>query len=396
MAQTRSLTWSLLALLAVIAVAASQVRSPDPQLELVQAGPPPVVEPTGRLQAAYEVARSASVRIEARCLGRTAGPVLGVGSGFFVSSDGKVLTAYHVVDPTNASAQCPVAYTAVTHDESRYQLELVGFDAYMDIAALQAVVDRSVDYLSLVQRAPSPGEEVVAIGNSRNEFLAARAGRVTRLGVRAGRSDFADDTIELTASLAPGDSGGPVVNARGEVIGVVSYISFNPSAMSSDSYIPPYLRGLSLPRNYASYAVPVTLEGDLAAAVIGGSQRDIPVIGFNWLTGMDYDPETSEYYLGARPGPIVNSVQAGGPAAQAGLRSFEQSTAVNADGTLTVIPVADVITAIDGVATPTFYDLYAEIRRKEIGQTVVLTVQRGNASVRVELVLGAKRAVFRS
>ncbi len=404
MQRTRSATWLLLSLLALVATAAtllrypdaSRVRAQDPRLEHVQSGPPPVVEPTGMLEEAFALARTATVRIEARCVGVTWGPPLGVGSGFFVSSQGMLLTAYHVVDPTSTNAPCPVAYFAIAHDESRYPLELVGFDAYMDVAALQAAVDRAVDFLPLVQRAPSVGDAIVAIGNSRNQFLAARAGRVTRLGVRPGRSDFADETIELTASLAPGDSGGPVVNERAEVVGVVSYISFNPTAMSSDSYIPPYLRGVALPRNYASYAVPVTLGGSLATAVMGGSQRDLPVLGFTWPPGADYDPSTSDVYLGSRPGPIVGTVTAGGPADLAGLRSYRQSQEVGPDGSVRVVPVADVIVAVDGVATPTFYDLLAQIRSKAIGQSVELTVQRGNASVRLEIVLGARRAVFRS
>lgn len=402
MQQTRSVTWLLLSLLALVATAATLLRHPDasrvqvqdPRLEHVQAGPPPVIEPTGRLEEAFALARTATVRIEARCVGVSWGPPLGIGSGFFVSSQGMLLTAYHVVDPTSTNLSCPIAYFAITHDESRYPLELVGFDAYMDIAALQAAVERAVDFLPLVQRPPSVGDAVVAIGNSRNQFLAARAGRVTRLGVRPGRSDFADDTIELTASLAPGDSGGPVVNERAEVVGVVSYISFNPTAMSSESYIPPYLRGVALPRNYASYAVPVTLEGALVAAVLGGSQRDVPVLGFGWQ-GRDYDPSTSDIYLGSRPGTVVGTVAAGGPADVAGLRPFGQSQEVGPDGRLRIVPVADVIVAVDGVATPTFYDLLAQIRSKAIGQSVELTVQRGNASIRLEIVLGARRAVFR-
>ena len=65
----------------------------------------------------------------------------------------------------------------------------------------------------------------MAVGNSRGEFLAARAGRVTRLGVQAGRADFASGTIELTNSLAPGDSGGPVyadLDGQRVIIGLVS------------------------------------------------------------------------------------------------------------------------------------------------------------------------------
>src|SRR5690606_2261794 len=145
-------------------------------------------------------------------------------------------------------------------------------------------------------------------GNSRDAFMGARAGRVTRLGVQAGRADFANDTIELTNSLAPGDSGGPVIHARGEAVGAVSYISFNPNAMSAQSYVPPFLQGLSIARDFAGYAVPVTQRSNLVDAVLAGERRDYPVVGFRWRPGLDYDPAKSPHYLGSRPGPIVDSV----------------------------------------------------------------------------------------
>src|SRR5690606_41198334 len=110
--------------------------------------------------------------------------------------------------------------------------------------------------------------------------------------------------------------------------------------------------------------------------------------------GFDYDPRSSQVYLGARPGTIVGEVAAGGPAALAGLRSFSQSRVTRADGTDAIETTADVIVAIDGEATPSFADLLAIVREKSIGQTVTLTVQRGNATFEIQLTLGAKRAVF--
>lgn len=388
----RAFTWVLVLLLVVTAVASTQFRR-APEMVHVVDGPPPVEAPTGALADAYALARQATVRIEARCAGSFHGAALGVGTGFFVSEDGLLLTAYHVVD-TGAGAACTVRWVAVTADEEEFPLELVGFDAYMDLAALRAKVDRRVPALPLAQRLPGPGTAVVAIGNSRNEFLGARSGRVTRLGVQAARANFASDTIELTNSLAPGDSGGPVVNTRGEAVGVVSYISFNPGAMSSQGYVPPYLRGLVLPREFASYAVPVTADSELVGAVLAGAQRDVPVIGFSWQQGYDYDPTVSGPYLGARPGPIVYRVAVGGPADQAGLRSLEERTVVNADGSVSIERKADVIVAVDGVATPTFNELLAVVRGKSIGQVVTLTVQRGEATFRIELTLGAARSVF--
>jgi len=175
-------------------------------------------------------------------------------------------------------------------------------------------------------------------------------------------------------------------------VGVVSYISFNPSAMSSQDWVPPYLRGARLPTAYASYAVPILQGDELFTSVVSGVRRDVPVLGF--IVDDDYDPARSNYYLGARPGVIVRQVMAGSPAEKAGLRSRTQETVIGADGGPRVVPVADVIVAIDGRPTPTYQDLVAEVRQKEIGQTVTVTVQRGNATFRVELTLGARTEVF--
>ncbi len=389
--QVRAFTWVLLALLALTAVLGSQLR-PEPQLMHVAGTSPAIEAPTGQLLTVFDKARDATVRLEARCIG-AGSQVLGVGTGFFVSEDGLLLTAYHVVT-AETTAPCRARLVAVTTERQEYNLELVGFDAYMDLAALKADVRSPVPFIPLAARLPSPGTGVVAIGNSRDDFMGARAGRVTRLGVQAGRADFASDTIELTNSLAPGDSGGPVINARGEAVGVVSYISFNPNAMSSQSYVPPFLQGLSLARDFAGYAVPVTQRSDLVDAVLAGQRRDVPVVGFRWRDGLDYDPAKSPHYLGSRPGPIVDSVAPGGPADLAGLKGLQQETVVNEDGTVTLEPVADVIVAVNGTPTPTFYDLLALIRSQNIGDVVTLTVQRGNATFRLEMKLAASTAIF--
>lgn len=390
----RAFTLVLLLLLGAVAVYAPRL-TPEPRLQHVQQAPPVPLAPEGELVEAYEAARPASLRIEARCatVFRGGGP-LGVGSGFFVSAGGDVLTAYHVVE-SGASSACPVRYVGTSPDGSEVPLTLVGFDAYFDLAWLRAEVDDEVPFLALAERAPRPGTEVVAIGNSRGAFLEPRAGRVTRLGVQANRADFADDTIELTASLAPGDSGGPVVNAAGEAVGVVSYISYTPGAMRSDAYVPPFLRGLGLPGDFASYAVPVLRDSELLLSLREGERRDVPVIGFSWRPGFDYEPARGEAPFGSRPGPIVVQVAPGGPADAAGLRGYRERPDYDEDGDLVGVErQADVIVAVDGEATPTFYDLMEVVRRKTIGETVDLTVQRGRATLRLELTLGAKRDVF--
>lgn len=387
--------FTLLLLLLLVAVAAyAPELAPQPQLERVQHAPPLPLAPEGDLVAAYELARPATLRIEARCASVFRGGPLGVGSGFFVSPQGDVLTAYHVVE-SDAAAVCPVRYIGTSPDGSEVPLTLVGFDAYFDLAWLRAEVDHEVPFVPLALRAPQPGAEVVAIGNSRGAFLEPRAGRVTRLGVQANRADFADDTIELTASLAPGDSGGPVVNSAGEAVGVVSYISYSPGTLRSEAYVPPFLRGLGLPSEFASYAVPVLRDSELLAALREGERRDVPVIGFSWRPGFDYEPATGEWSFGSRPGPIVVQVAPGGPADAAGLRGYRERPRYDDGGDLVGVDrEADVIVAVDGEPTPSFYDLMEVVRRKAIGETISLTVQRGRATHRLQLTLGAKREVF--
>lgn len=358
--------------------------------------PPPIEEPTGALLTAFEAAAPATVRIERRCLTRSGQPgtSIGQGTGFFITETGGLISAYHVFDTTSTSALCRDAYFAVLNDGERVPVELVGFDAYLDIAYAQAEVTETVPTLTFSDRLPRVNEPLVAIGNSRDDFNGARAGRVTRLGVSAGRADFADNTIELSNSLAPGDSGGPVINRSGEVVGVVSYISYAPGALTSTVPLPPFLRGVALNQTYASYAVPLGAQLELLEALMAGSSRDVPVIGFSWQEGLDYDPRTSETYLGERRGPIVHSVQAGGPAEAAGLRPFVHERIVNDDGSVLMNIAADVIVAINNTPTPTFYDLLAVVRQFDIGETIELTVQREKATYRIPLTLAARRAVF--
>ena len=384
-----------LLLLAVAAVVANELRT---ERVVAQDMPPPVVEATGRLEEVYQGARPAALRLEARIQGWRGYSVLGVGTGFFVSEEGLLLTAYHVVEAQRLGDR-PIYYVGESPGGEEYRLELVGFDAYLDLALLQAEVDGPVPYIPFASGPTRPGREIVAIGNSRGEFLEDRSGRVTRLGVGSPNALLADGVIELTASLIQGDSGGPVLNTDGEVVGVVSYISFNPQNMSSEGqeFLPPFLSGLTLPRRFASYAVPVFEGSEVVAALLAGETRDIPVIGF-WAD-FDYDPATnSSLDLGQRPGTVIGDVAAGGPADRAGLRSRERRpVVVNREGRSVhtwVVSAADVIVAVDGEPTPTFSSLVEVLRRKEVGQLVELTVQRGAETFEVDLELGARRQIF--
>ena len=387
--------WLLFLLLLVFALYLLSPRYAEPAPSFVaQSFPsaPAVVAPTGRLADTFELSRPATLQVGVRAGGFFNPALLGIGTGFFISPDGLVLTAYHVVDAGDVRvSRDSLSYMGIGPDDEHYSLELVGFDAYLDLALLQADVDGEVPYIPLASVPPRIGTEVVAIGNSGGDFLEARAGKITRLGVTARRADFANDTIELTAALSPGDSGGPVLDEKGEAVGVVSYIAYG-----APSTLPPFLRGVVGLSDFASYAVPVLSGSEVVNALLAGEQRDVPVIGFTFAGRESYDPRDPRRDLGPRPGIIVGTVQPGGPAEAAGLRSLQQRAVTDAQGrTVRTDITADVITAVDGVPTRDYFELLAVLRSKEVGDEVTLTVQRGDDIVRLELTLGANRQVFR-
>ena len=395
----RRLTWLLFGFLLAVGLFAWQNNS-DPVYQRAQLSLPTVEAPTGQLAKVYELARPATVQIEARSSDPSyLGAPIGIGTGFFISSDGYLLTAHHVVDTSSIGSSSEfrrsIEYVAISPDETEYPLELIGFDAYFDLAILKTTVPSNVPFLPLATSLSEVGDSIVAIGNSRGDFLQGRAGTVSRIGVDRPRARFADGTIEVSAALAPGDSGGPILNEQGEAIGVVSFISFVPDRLNSDTdrFMPPFLRGaVAEERTFAACAVPISADSTMVASLKMGERNDIPVIGFSGVpsrTGLpdSYDPRFfGRIDLGDLPGPIVWEVSPGGPADRAGLKSIE----VSDEG----IDVADVIVAVDDEPTPTFEDLVEELYLRGVGETVTITVQRGEDTFKLRLELGAKSEVF--
>ncbi len=398
----RFTTWLLLLVLALVAwgVTPREVPQTERELRTVQSAPPPVVEATGQLAEVYRAARPAVVRIESHCRTAPRGHApIGTGTGFFISETGQLLTAYHVVRSQTVRFRgmpipCNLEYLATTLGGESIPLELVAFDAVLDVALMQADTRRPMPYLSLSSRLPQSGSGVVAIGNSRDDFLKDRAGTVLRRNVTASQVSFASGTVETTASLAPGDSGGPVLDRDGEVIGVVSYISYvTGNDVEEQGLIPRLIRGAFDRPDYTSYAVPVLVGGELHSRLLAGETRDVPVIGFQLQ--FNYQPSVNGGALGMAPGVVVGPVQSGGPGEQAGLRSYERQPVLDENGRTVGSSVrADVIVALNGYATPDFDQLLAIIYEYNVGDTVTLTVQRGPELAEIPLVLAGRRDIF--
>lgn len=333
----------------------------------------------------FQKLRPTAFRIEQRAANATTAPD-GLGTGFFISKDGLALTAYHVVfGAKELSAR-------LVGSDKRVPVEVIGFDDYNDIALLRVKVTEDVPFLPLAQNGPKVGDAALAIGNGGGSFLRDKYGTFERLDVASERADFPSGTLELNAQLIPGDSGGPIINARGEAVGVVSYIQVGGSSSGGSNL------------RIKSYAIPVTQSSKLVADLRGGVKRDAPVLGVSRggqignVAGAldDADELFPSIGLGSKLGVTFSGVQDGSPAAKAGLKplvlvdqgSQQQNRYPQFSG--------DVIVAIDGKAVRAWNDLVSQIRGKKIGDAIKLTVARGTQTVEVSVTLAARAEIYGS
>ncbi len=319
------------------------------------------------LQTIYQQARPAVLRIE-DCPDVACKDPDGIGTAFVIGKDGLALTAYHVMfDSKNP--------TAVTVNHKRYAVSVVGYDDQSDLALIRVKFPGPVTPLNLAGASPKVGDDALAIGNGGGAFLRPKNGKLLKLDVASDRADFASGTLELSAQLIPGDSGGPILNAKGEVEGVVSYITPDESG-----------------NKILSYAVPVTSSSRVLTDLRAGVKRDAPVVGltFSYDLKPEYFPKVG---LGPKAGAVPVGVTKGSPADKAGLRPLEL---VKEPATADDLPTfkGDVITAVNGKSVQDFTTFLNAVRAYKVGDTVTLSVQRGEKAVELKLTLASRAQIF--
>jgi putative serine protease PepD len=262
------------------------------------------------------------------------------GSGFVYDDEGHVITNQHVVD---GATTAKVTFS----DGKSYDATVVGSDPSTDLAVLE--VDAPASVLEPLALADSDdvrvGEGVVAIGSPFGLEQTVTAGIVSALHRQiTAPNDFAiDDAIQTDAAINHGNSGGPLLDLDGNVIGVNSQIE---SQSGGNDGV-----GFAVPSNTVKRVATAIIEdGEIQHAYLGVSTEDVD----------------------AGNGAAIAEVRAGTPAERAGLEA------------------GDVVTAIDGDEITSADELRRAIDAQEPGDEVELSVRRGDGTETVNVTLGTR------
>ena len=304
-----------------------------------------------------------------------------LGTGFVYDTQGHIVTNDHVVQ----GAQNNKVEVDFNSGNKVYGT-VVGTDSDSDLAIVKVDVPASqLHPLSIGDSsAVKIGQTVVAIGNPFGENGTMTVGVVSGLGRTVsslhpapgsnGQTFTAADFIQTDAAINAGNSGGPLLDLNGQVIGIVE-------SDATNSFTPtggPISSGVG-------FAVPVNMLKRVAPLLISNGKVDYPWLGISFFSDLSLDA-IQALGLTQDTGAYVSDVTAGGPADQAGIKAGTQATSIqglNAGG--------DLIIAIDGRPVMQGDDLLAYlIENKSPGDKVVLTVLRGAQKQDITVTLGKR------
>ena len=271
----------------------------------------------------------------------------GAGSGVILTTDGYIVTNYHVVEGARQ-------ITVTLHDDSTYTATVVGSDQQSDIALLKIDATGLTPAVLGDSDSVQVGEMVIAVGNP----MGTLGGTVTDGIVSALNRDISVEGNEMTlmqtsAAISPGNSGGGLFNTNGELIGIVN-------AKYSDEDAEGL--GFAIPINDAKAVVQDLLEN--------GYVTGRPAFGITVITVSDV--QTAMQYGVSSLGVYVNSVDAGSGAEAAGMKAGDRIVSI---GTQLVETTDDVTNALKGY---------------NVGDVVEVQVDRGRELMTLQVTLGEK------
>ncbi len=295
---------------------------------------------------------------------------IGGGTGFIISDDGMILTNKHVVSDEDAE------YTIITNDGKRYSAKVLALDPFQDLAFLKIETEKEVDanggliekLFQVVKLGSSSkaqiGQSVITIGNALGEFRnTVSVGVISGLGRSitasgGGVVETLEDVIQTDAAINKGNSGGPLLNLRGEVIGVNV-------AMAQDA-------------QSIGFAIPIDKARRNIEQIKNTGIIIYPFLGVRYVM---INPEVQEEMaLSIDYGALI--VQGDDPNQEAvvkGTAAYEAGIKEN-----------DIILEVDGVKVNTENLLSNLIRAHIPGDKVVLKILRGEEEILFEIILGEK------
>lgn len=290
-------------------------------------------------------------------------PSRALGSGFVIDEAGRIVTNQHVVgDASNASVRF---WNGRTVDA-----RVVGTDASTDLAVLD--VNAPASLLEPVAFGDSSdveiGDGVVAIGSPFGLEQTVTSGIVSALHrTMTAPNDFSiNDTIQTDAAINHGNSGGPLLNGQGRVIGVNAQIESDSGGNDG-----------------VGFAIPSNTVRSIASQLISSGEVEHAYLG----VGVQEIPESAADELGVPAGVALTEVRPSTPASRAGLRAATGSRLVDGQSYPTG---SDVITAIDGREVTSSAELQSTIDAKKPGDTVRLTYVRDGDSNTVQVRLAER------
>lgn len=297
-------------------------------------------------------------------------PQQGQGSGFIIDNQGHILTNDHVVD--NAQNVQVTLWNKKT-----FKATVVGVDSIHDIALLQIHGAQNLQPATLADSTHLlVGQRVYAIGNP-----FGFSGTMTRGMISAIRSvllpsgNRIEDAIQTDASVNPGNSGGPLLNSHGDVIGITTMIASNPNGGADQS------AGIG-------FAIPINTAKAIVEDIMRYGHALRPSLDIVTLPiGPD---EAQQIGLPADYGILIERVLPGGAAARAGLRGGNQ---IAYEGNTQVRLGGDLIVGLDGQDITSPQDLSNALNDHHAGDTVTLTIYRGQQRMNVKVTLSDAKQV---
>jgi serine protease Do len=250
---------------------------------------------------------------------------VGTGSGVIISSDGYIVTNNHVIDSASE-------IEITLNNKKKYKAELIGTDKENDIALLKINAETDLPYVPFANSDTiKVGEWVLAVGNPYNLTSTVTAGIVSAKGRDLEGNTAIDSFIQTDAAVNPGNSGGALVNTKGELVGINTAISSKTGSFVGYSF--------AVPSNIAKKIIDDLLEyGVVQEAVIG----------------IRFSPVDNDKIAGVR----IVGVEKGQGAANAGLQK------------------EDVIVQVNNVKITKFSELRGQLTAKRPGEFVKITVDR--------------------